>query len=121
MSAVSSTGGLLLRSWPPRAVGVRLAAVVPPQCHRIVLDLSVVVEKMRMFEGNVRFALGKVEANFGTDGIRFLVHLAERRRFNLPSGTRDLKARNGMLTVWHAMSPSAPQPKSCQPRQLNGS
>ena len=30
----------------------------------------------------MRFALGKVEANFGTDGIRFLVHPAERHRFN---------------------------------------
>ena len=62
--------------------GVRLAAVIPPQCHRIVLNLSIVMEQMRMLGGNVRLAFGKVEANFGTDGIRFLVHLPERHRFH---------------------------------------
>ena len=31
-----------------------------------------------------------------------------------------LSAMNGMLHVWQAMSPSAPVPKSHQPRQANG-
>src|SRR3954469_22376255 len=35
-------------------------------------------------------------------------------------GSRMLRAMNGMLQVWHAMSPNAPVPKSHQPRQANG-
>src|SRR5437868_13965434 len=34
-------------------------------------------------------------------------------------GSRMLSAMNGMLQAWHAMSPSAPVPKSHQPRQAN--
>src|SRR6201998_4768664 len=62
--------------------GVRLATVVPPQCYRIVLDLSVMVKKMRMFDGNARITLGKGEADFGTERIRLLVDLSERHRFD---------------------------------------
>src|SRR5690348_803167 len=35
-------------------------------------------------------------------------------------GSRMLSAMNGMLHVWQAMSPSAPVPKSHQPRHANG-
>src|SRR4051812_4385927 len=36
------------------------------------------------------------------------------------SGLRRLSAQNAVFIRWHAMSPSAPVPKSHQPRQLNG-
>ena len=40
------------------------------------------VEKVRMLDGELRLALRKLEANFGADRIRFLVHDAEGRGFN---------------------------------------
>src|SRR5262245_1097225 len=35
-------------------------------------------------------------------------------------GYPSFAARKGRFAVWHAISPSAPVPKSNQPRQLNG-
>ena len=62
---------------------VRLAAVVPPQRHRVVLDLAGVVEEMRMLEGNVCGPLGKGKADLRADRIGFLVHGPEGRRLDL--------------------------------------
>ena len=61
---------------------VGLAAVIPPECQSILLDLSVMVEKMRLSDGDGSFPFRKLKANFGADGIRFLVHLAERHRLD---------------------------------------
>src|ERR1700683_912250 len=61
---------------------VGLASVVPEERHRILLDRLVMVEKMRMLDGNGCLPLGEFEANLGPDGISLLVHVAERRRFD---------------------------------------
>src|ERR1700691_3165633 len=61
---------------------VGLASVVPEERRRILLDRLVMVEKMRMVDGNGCLPLGELKANLGPDWIRLLVHLAERHRFN---------------------------------------
>src|SRR5262249_997613 len=45
---VAATGG-----------GIRLSAVVPPECRGIALDLVVAMEEVGMFDGNFRFAFGE--------------------------------------------------------------
>ena len=60
-------------------IGRRLAAVIPPERDRIEGQRVVPVKKGFMGGGDFGFARGKFKTDFGAEGIRFIVHHAERR------------------------------------------